>query len=531
MSLFNKFSFLSFTDFVRKKEPEALNRTEKTTRHNKSFLFSFCLSLFLLGCVQPNRFQNNQEINYSPTANLADYNNKALFNAGEIKMDKKFNFSGDGDWRGPNKFDLWLSVCGLTDRATRGTLIGQKFHIKSELGDDVVWVKEIENGNKKKFTVKLTNPVQVTSDNCLRWKQEVPVFDYFSKSVNLVIHYEIKSLFGNMGKIVRRVGINPWDIFRNRSQFSGIKDLTFFEKRDWPEGEWAIGKDNVISALNGTNSNSNSRLQMGILRIEAVQREEQPQQPTFKINSTLSLSSEENKRKTQEIEDAEARHRRNIDLRFKKETGVHMMLSMTAQPFVLLEDSTGIVNPQSYIRSGKFMAFANLIATGAGGDKRIFKISKNSSEIMGQVRGLVWSADGNGLQMRVPIVLKYRNTFGRVALALKIIPLGREFKNMKPFSAVYDLGEWDNWIRLQRPQFKEQGYNVMEGVNYEDFLASLDLIENENLATIQKAEQYIFGSFTPRFVRIMPGGNSHRQNTPIQSQKLYCQWNHWKTCQ
>ena len=67
--------------------------------------------------------------------------------------------------------------------------MGQKFHIRSELGEHIKWNPE---GRRIK---SLSNPIHVDSNSCLNWSQEIPVFDYLAKSVNLAIHYEIEVHF------------------------------------------------------------------------------------------------------------------------------------------------------------------------------------------------------------------------------------------------------------------------------------------------------------------------------------------------
>ena len=447
--------------------------------------FSCFVLGFSLGCVKADKFQNTQDQNYSPTGNLIDFNNKALFQAGKIKLEtKKFSHTRRSDWQGVDHIDLWFSVCDLRDRASRGTLIGQQFHIKSELGEDILWTRE---GDKVEFT----NPVKVSSDNCLRWKQEIPFFDYFAKSVNLVIHYEIESLSGNMGRIVRRVGFNPWDIYRNESQFSGFRDLTFLDKKDWPKGQWVAGERKIISTLKGDLFPSKATLQMKNLRVLPVQREQQPNQLINKNLKGLGVDKE-----------TEEEIRRKVDERVLERSGINMTINVTAQPFIRMEDSTEVITDKN-ILTGRFKVFANLVASGASGDKRKYLLTDDVHKIIGQKTAFTWSMDENGLQVSIPMVLKKRNTLGRVELVMKIVPMSPGMSHLRPFTGVYDLGEWNQWVRNQGPQFKREAYKPIKNINYDEYLEKLDI--DKHLRTIQPAEQYVFSSFIPRFVRIMPG--------------------------
>ncbi len=459
--------------------------------------FFFLVLAFSLGCVKPSKFQNTQNKDYSRTGNLIDFNNRALFQAGNIRLEnRKFSYTGRSDWYGVDHIDLWFSVCDLRDRAARGTLMGQRFHIKSELGESILWTKKDDK-------VEFTNPITVSSDNCLRWKQEIPVFDYFAKSVNLAIHYEIESLSGNMGKIVRRVGLNPWDMYRNESQFIGFRDLTFLDKRDWPRGEWITGERRVIAALKGDLYPPDATLQMRNVRVLPVQREQQPNQLIEKDFEDIGIN-----------EETEKKIRKRVDERVLERAGINMTVNVTALPFTRMKDSTGVVNPNQEILSGRFRVFANLVASGFSGDKKKYLLTDDVHKIIGQKTAFTWSVDGNGLQVSLPMVLKKRNTLGRVELVLKIVPMSPGLKHLKPFTGVYDLGEWNEWVRNQTPQFKREGYEPMQDIDYDKYIEKLERdnakLERDKdgklkIKTLQDAKRFIFSSFTPRFVRIMPG--------------------------
>ena len=467
----------------------------------QTFLFYF-LSYSFLGCVKADRFQNNQETNYSQTANLINYNNRALFNAGKIQLEEqKFNRSGKGEWQGVDRFDFWLSVCNLTDRASQGILTGQEFYIRSELGQNTLTGGE--KGNLK---------FKVTDSNCLRWKQEVSVFDYFAKSVNLIIHYEIESVSGNMGKIVRRIGINPWDFFRDSSRFSGFIDLTSFDKKDWPLGQWVTKKEDILSALNGDLFKPETTLQLRSLRVEPKQREQQPQKPTKK-NNPDSLVAENLKGLLSK--DDEKKFREEFDRRIVGDPGegpsgnnvvggINMVITLSAQPFVRLRDSTGVPKDHDLL-TGKFMVFANLIASGASGNNKKYLLSSDVYSVTGQDKSFAWNLNENGLQVNIPLVLKYQSSFGRVELLIKIIPRGSDLKNIKPFTAVYDLGQWNEWVRNQAPLFKEESYDILRDIDYRGYLRDLNIADPELIKTLRPADDFIFGAFAIRFVRIMPG--------------------------
>ena len=457
------------------------------------YKWSICLVFgFFLGCVKATKFQNTQDKKgYSRTENLIDFNNRALFQAGKIRLDmKKFSHTGKSDWLGVDQFDLWFEVCDLRDRASRGTLVGQKFHIKSELGENILWTKEEGKEGKK---IEFTNPITVSSDNCLRWKQEVPHFDYFAKSLNLVIHYEIESISGNMGKIVRRVGFNPWDIYRDNSKHNGVQDLTPYSKNDWPTGQWIFGEEKVVSALTGELFSSEAVLQIKNLRVSTVQKEQQSNQPINKSLKELGVD-----------EETEEELRRKVNEKVLERSGINMTIDLTAQPFIRLKDSTGAVTDED-ILTGRFKVFANLVASGASGDRKKYLLSDDVHKIVGHNTALTWKIDENGLQVSIPMVLKKRNTLGRVELVIKILPVSPGLRHLKPFTGVYDLGEWNEWVRNQRPQFKRDAYTPIKNINYDEYIQKFDVDIDEKLKTIQDAEQYILSSFTPRFVRIMPG--------------------------
>ena len=205
-----------------------------------------CLCLYpFIGFSKSSEETGNTE---KQAGNQMDFNNldlslissEASFEAGEINLEEwKYTYTGnmEGNWR----IDIWFSICELRDKTSEDFLIGNEFLIVSELKDDDI----------------LGIASWVSTDNCLKWKQEIPFFDPVN-SVNLVIHYEIQRRW-NKGKIVRRVGLNPYlsviyneRIYDDSDPFPGFfMDMTFLNRKDWATGEWATGKENIIAALKG----------------------------------------------------------------------------------------------------------------------------------------------------------------------------------------------------------------------------------------------------------------------------------------
>ena len=85
-----------------------------------------------------------------------------------------------------------------------GELTGQKFAISSELGEAGV--------------------VPVTGNDCIKWSQSFD-FNNVARSINLALHFKITSLSGSLGTVIKRFGINPWDLIREGNQYKGF-DIT-----------------------------------------------------------------------------------------------------------------------------------------------------------------------------------------------------------------------------------------------------------------------------------------------------------------
>ncbi|MCB0377789.1 MAG: hypothetical protein KDD33_04790, partial [Bdellovibrionales bacterium] len=437
----------------------------------------------LFGCVKADRKQTSGEDvkTFSTEKRLTEFNTRSLFEAGGIQLDyKKFNRIQEGEWKQVDSFQLYFKVCNLKDRATQGTLVGEKFHVSSELGQNVF--------DTEKGRTQVSNPITVNSQQCLVWHQPIPVFNLLAPSVNIVLHYKIESLAGNLGTLVRRVGINPWDIFRSGSQSSGIIDLTDLDRQDWPEGQWVTGEENIIKALKGELFENKARLAVRSIVVEPVEREKERNEDYNK--SLQSMDPEERKRR-QEID-------KMLLTRYK---GVHLNINMTALPFVRLEDSTGVVDDQP-ITTGRFRIYMNLIAR-ASGDGKTTNLSQNTAQIAGRnSAAFVYKMTTNGLQASVPIFLERNSTFGRVELLVKIVPL--DLPGVQPFSAVYDLGEHNQWAKRQSPQFTFEKYDPLSDVDYEKYIERAGG-DGDGSATIRNAERFYFGPLKMRFIRIMPG--------------------------
>ncbi len=449
--------------------------------------------LLLAGCVKADRTSKNQESEglreFSQTQNLIDFNNRALFEAGQIVLeDIQFSKMGDSDWKEVNQIRLYLAICNIKDRASQGTIRNEKFHVQSELGHTIFLTENDEKGKPR--TTEISNPITVNSNNCLRWSQLIPVFDYLAPSMNVILHYEVKSLSGQLGKMVRRIGFNPWDMYRNNSKSRGFFDLTDFDRKDWYAGEWITGQDDVIAALKGDLIQNNSTLQLRSFNIEPVEREEQNVSQFNNINSRLSPEE----RSVME----------ELDKQLLNQAGLHMNINFSANPFVRTYDSTGVVHDID-LKTGKFKIFMNLFASGATDDSKKYLLSSNVSSVSGRSAAFTWEMTANGLLASVPMILKNRSEFGRMELLVKIEPVTSGLNKIKPFTAVFDLGNFDTWARRQGGSFKfDEKYQPLDQVDYDKYVANVGAITND-ISTIREQDRFYFGPLRMRFVRIMPG--------------------------
>ncbi len=454
------------------------------------------LSLFV-GCVKADRGERNeQELNiHSRERSLIAYNNRAQFEVGDIQLeDIKFSDVTESDWKQVDQIQLYFKLCNIRDRASQGTIRNERFHIKSELGSDIMWMRDGERADETNRQSHVYNPITVNSGNCLRWTQQVPVFDFLAPSVNVALHFEIESLSGNLGKVVKRIGFNPWDMYRNQSQSRGFMDLTDFSRDQWYTGQWVTGED-VILALKGELLDSDAELRFKNMVVEPVERE---RQRTAEYSERLQALSPEERRIRQQIDQQLLQDR----------SGVHINLNFTGKPVAWVKDSTGIPH-QTEIDTGRFTVFMHLVASGAADDSQKHLLSSNVAQITRQNTVFEWSMNADRLlAASVPLLLERRTELGSVELLVRIVPRSAGLNKLKPFSAVFRLGQYDDWVRRQslNYQFNEL-YESMDQVNYEEYFNSVIGIEDidESIMTIRDQKRFYFKPLKMRFVRIMPG--------------------------
>ncbi|MCJ8277170.1 MAG: hypothetical protein HRT44_07200, partial [Bdellovibrionales bacterium] len=379
-------------------------------------LLSFLLPLLFVftACVKADRQSEADTMlnQFSMDKSLIDFNNRALFEAGNIELeDIQFVHSGvragengqtvESAWKAPDRIRLFFKLCGIRDRASQGTIRGEKFHISSEIGSDIN--DESTDGRL------ITNPVTVNNGNCLRWSQFVPNFNYVAPSHNLVLHYEFESLAGGMGRIIRRVGFNPWDMHRNESRRKVIFDLTDFNRQDWHEGRWVVGEADIIKALKGELVEGESRLEISSLQIQPVESEANR---TADYNNRLAGLTAEERQARESIEAA------LIDTQ-NRQGGMFLNINMTALPFVRVTDATGLVHDEN-ITTGRFRIFMNLIASGGADNPEKVLISHNMYNRTGlNASAYTWEMTTNGLQASLPVLLNRIPRDGSISLALK----------------------------------------------------------------------------------------------------------------
>ncbi len=457
--------------------------------------FSLIFFSALVSCVKADKGQRADQKNletYSVGKSLISFNNRALFEAGDIVLEEiDFSNVNEGDWRQADSIQLFMKVCNIRDRASQGTIRNERFHIRSELGSNIMWRQDGERAQETNQRSNIHNPITVNSGNCLRWTQVVPVFDFLAPSVNIALHFEIESLSGNLGKVVKRIGFNPWDRYRNNSQTRGFIDLTDFDQSQWGEGQWVTGQQNVISALKGELYDNDGALHLKIpFTVDVVERE---QQRVAQYNESLQGLSEE-----------ERQIRQEIDQRLLREQGLHINVNMNARPFVRLNDSSGVPHDID-ISTGQFKIYMNLVASGASDDSRKYLLSSNVSDVTGRSASFLWNMTPNGLLASVPLVLRNRTEFGRVEMVLKVVPVSPGLRRLKPFMGVFDMGNYDSWARRGSPQPKfDENFQPMTQTDYSAYINNVDGIVDD-LQTIREQDRFYFGPLDLRFVRLMPG--------------------------
>lgn len=461
--------------------------------------FSLLIMTFIAsGCVKPSRgVRHDQEMlqQFSEDKSLIAYNNRAMFQVGEIQLeDIKFSNLSQGDWKQVDQIQLYFKLCNIVDKATQGTIRNEKFHISSELGSNILWSKDGKRSDEANKKSLVYNPITVNSANCLRWSQSVPVFDFLAPSMNIALHFQIESLSGNLGKIVKRIGFNPWDMYRNKSKSKNFMDLSDFDRSQWYTGQWATG-DNVIRALKGELIKTTAELRFKNISVEPVEREKHQ---IAAYNKRLSELSEEERKIRKEIEEK---------LLLEK-SGVQINLNFIGKPVIWMEDSTGIPTTVD-VDTGRFLVYMNLVASGAADNSEKHLLSSNVTEISGRHTTFEWSMNKDKLlAASVPLLLRKRTELGSVELVVKIEPRSAGLKKLKPFEAVFNLGQYSDWIKKQSPSYEfDELHESMDQVDYDKYLdkvVGIDKIDR-NIKTIRDMKRFYFRPLKMRFVRIMPG--------------------------
>jgi hypothetical protein len=467
-------------------------------------LLTLLLSTFmgLSACVKADRSRSantSEEVSaFGLEKNLAEFNNRALFEAGNIELeDIQFSRASTSSFVQVDQIRLWLKVCNLRDQASQGILRNERFHISSEIGDSIYMTRDTNDaGDTELVSTEISNPIHVNQANCLRWSQLIPAFNFMANSANIAIHYEISSVAGTLGKIIRRVGFNPWDMYRNNSRSRGFRDLTDHGRSDWGEGQWVTGQTNVIAALKGELFDNEAQLSMRALTVQALERENQNGSPANQDSYLESLSPQERQRYLS--------MRQEIEASLRQQNGLQINVNMSARPFVRVQDSTGVPHDID-LDTGRFRIHMNLVAARATEGAQKFLLSSNVSQITGRGTAFTWDINQNGLLASVPLVLRNNCQNCRMELAIKIEPVSQGLRQIKPFAAVYDLGEYDAWMRRQTPEFRfDENFRPMNMVGYDEYISGLEG-SNADVTTLRPQERFYFGPLTIRFVRIMPG--------------------------
>lgn len=459
------------------------------TLFRSAWLSTLLLCLTVVGCVKADKDANPQEKNletYSETKSLIPFNNRALFEMGDIEVENMvFSWNGKTDLAQVNQIQMYLRVCQIRDRGTQGTIRNQKFHLSSELGDKIYEGADQSSG--------VANPITVNGGNCLRWSQYIYPFDYLAKSKNIVLHYQVQSLGGGMGKVVKRIGCNFWDIYRKKVKDKPCLDLTDYDEKVWPisgSGGWVHGQKNIIAALKGELEPSDAYLWFRNLTVEAVPRE---MQAVAKYNEILNTLSPE-----------ERKIRESIDQTFLNQNGQSFSMNLQGQPFIRLKDVTDVPSDEEML-VGRFRVYMNIIASGVTDDSRKYLLSSKMAEISGHSTAFTFETTPNGLLASVPFLWQNRSELGRVEMVVKVVPVSSGHRNVRPFTGVLDLGQYHSWTRRQSAPFKfNEEFQPMTNVKYNEYVGAVSGI-TDDITSIRPQERFFFGPLVMRFVRIMPG--------------------------
>ena len=343
------------------------------------------------------------------TEDLTDFNNRALFTAGAIEIIDTPSTSGSTRWRETNTIDLRMKMCGINirDRQSRIPVNGQAFSINSELGAP------------KDSIIKVVN-------DCLHWVYRIPI-DPLAASANLVLHFEIKSLGSDLGRIIRRVGFNPWDKIRNPEISSKYYDLTYFSSKEWGAGTWIVGEEKVLAAINGDLMDNQAVLDMSSV--------------DFSSEEQVSAQSKVAKKLLAGLSAKDRKDYLRIQNEMKNKKGVYLNINLNAKPVVKLTDSNGKPFVKN-ITSGRFQVYMTFLADLNGKRCILNQYTKSMSDTKSGTANFSWSVDPvRGIQASLPLLLRGQVNFGRVEMLLKVKPL--DLPGVKDYVALFDMGEYN----------------------------------------------------------------------------------------
>ncbi|MEM7647138.1 MAG: hypothetical protein AAF203_09530, partial [Pseudomonadota bacterium] len=406
----------------------------------------------------------------------------------------------------------------IKERGSNRSLPDEKFHVESELG------------------VAGSFSPDPDDNNCIYFQQEVPVFNYLAGSRNIILHFKVKSLGAELGTVYKRYGFNPWDMHRQKSLSGNVWPLTAFDSNGWPEPKNlnVFGEADVIAALKGELEGQNEGASnQATLNLANVNVDPQGLNIAYFSNfdAQMDIFRQEMQAKFREVVRREGlksgdgryeevqkkfndRIQEEIDSRnglisaHLDEKGLRITMNFSAQPQLMLHDSTGLPVDPKPIRTGRFRVYMNLFAEGHDHSGKMVLLANDLSG-KGRLNGLSQTVNIGEIQnqqiaVSIPMALKRLSNYGQIKMVVKVEPL--DLQGVNPFAAVYNLGEYDQWFRPQAPKLDFKNYKPLDRISYDQYISeAIKDPKGLKISTLVDPKLFFFGPLKIRFVRIMPG--------------------------
>jgi hypothetical protein len=292
-------------------------------------------------------------------------------------------------------------------------------------------------------------------DGCIKWTEEVP-FEFFGEERYLKFSRRIVGDGLHRGAQVIEFAIDPW----RKSRESTHAEFVWLNHPDLIATQWMISDSSKVQAA------QNAKFKHNLLV----------------DNMTVELTQDK-----------------------VAGQGIGLQMAMEMDPFVYLRQMTG-EQQRHFFRQGKFNVTANIIGVNMGSTQDVNMMMTDIGSL--DVKSVAMQ-DGK-LHVTFPkFNLQYKNTNGNLVLALKVSADGISEGVLAPFTVLYRMGDFYEWLGKKTP-LRIQDNNTHIKTTYDALLKTVpvnavQINEARNRAGIKPLEAFQFDYFDIQYNSIKPG--------------------------